>query len=47
MAESDVSRVENILEAATALNMIYKVVRHFYLMGKRTTSMLVIVRLKW
>jgi len=46
MTESDVSRVENILEAATALNMIYKIVRHFYLMGKRTTSMLVIVQLQ-
>ncbi|HZT34576.1 MAG TPA: DUF1512 family protein, partial [Nitrososphaera sp.] len=40
------SRIENILEAATALNMIYKVVRHFYLMGKRTTSMFVLVQLQ-
>lgn len=44
--ERDVSRMENILEAATALNMIYKVVRHFYLMGKRTTSMFVLVQLQ-
>lgn len=40
------SRIENILEAASALNMIYKVVRHFYLMGKRTTSMFVLVQLQ-
>src|SRR5919202_1301631 len=46
MNESHASRVENILEAATALNMIYKVVRHFYLMGKRTTSMFVLVQLQ-
>lgn len=46
MSDSDVSRMENILEAATALNMIYKVVRHFYLMGKRTTSMFVLVQLQ-
>jgi hypothetical protein len=44
--ESDISRIENILEAATALNTIYKVVRHFYLMGKRTTSMFVLVQLQ-
>jgi hypothetical protein len=45
-SDRDVSRMENILEAATALNMIYKVVRHFYLMGKRTTSMFVLVQLQ-
>jgi hypothetical protein len=42
----EVLRLENILEAATALNMIYKVVRHFYLMGKRTTSMFVLIQLQ-
>jgi hypothetical protein len=40
------TRIENILEAATALNIIYKIVRHFYLMGKRTTSMFVLVQLQ-
>lgn len=45
-SEQDISKMENILEAATALNMIYKVVRHFYLMGKRTTSMFVLVQLQ-
>src|SRR5438093_10869741 len=46
MTEWQASRIENILEAATALNMIYKIVRHFYLMGKRTTSMFVLVQLQ-
>ncbi len=45
-SDGNISRMENILEAATALNMIYKVVRHFYLMGKRTTSMFVLVQLQ-
>src|SRR5918911_1093998 len=46
ISDTDVSHTENILEAATALNMIYKVVRHFYLLGKRTTNMLVLVQLQ-
>lgn len=46
MTELEASRIENILEAATALNMIYKIVRHFYLMGKRTTSVFVLVQLQ-
>jgi hypothetical protein len=45
MTESQASCIENILEAATALNMIYKIVSHFYLMGKRTTGMFVLVQL--
>ncbi|HZC88848.1 MAG TPA: DUF1512 domain-containing protein [Nitrososphaera sp.] len=45
-SHQEVTKIENILEAASALNMIYKVVRHFYLMGKRTTSMFVLVQLQ-
>ncbi len=45
-SDQELSKIENILEAATALNMIYKIVRHFYLMGKRTTSMFVLVQLQ-
>ncbi len=40
------SKMENILEAATILHLIYKVVRHFYLMGKKTSSMFFIVQLQ-
>jgi len=46
ITESQVSRLENIIEAATALNIIYKTVRHFYLVGKRTTGMFVLVQLQ-
>ena len=44
--DKEISKIENILEAATALNLIYKVVRHYYLMGKRTTSMFILVQLQ-
>ena len=44
--DQEISKIENILEAATALNLIYKVVRHYYLMGKRTTSMFILVQLQ-
>ncbi len=40
------SKMENILEAATILHLIYKVVRHFYLMGKKTSSMFFIIQLQ-
>ncbi len=40
------SKMENILEAATILHLIYKVVRHFYLMGKKTTSMFFLIQLQ-
>jgi hypothetical protein len=40
------STMENMIEAATALNYIYKIVRHFYLLGKRTTSIYVLVQLQ-
>ena len=46
LSETQTSRIENILEAATALNMIYKVVRHFYILGKQTTSMFVLLQLQ-
>jgi hypothetical protein len=40
------STTENLLEAATALNFIYKVVRHFYLLGKRTSSLFYLIQLQ-
>lgn len=46
ISDYEVSKIENMLEAASALNMIYKVVRHFYLLGKRTTSVYVLVQLQ-
>lgn len=46
ITDYEASKIENMLEAVSALNMIYKVVRHFYLMGKRTTSVYVLVQLQ-
>ncbi len=40
------SRLENSIEAITMLNTIYKIVRHFYLLGKKTTSMFFVVQLQ-
>ncbi|MGF3521514.1 MAG: DUF1512 family protein, partial [Candidatus Bathyarchaeia archaeon] len=44
--EVQVNNLENTLEAAMALNYIYKVVRHFYLQGKKTLSLYTIMQLQ-
>ncbi len=44
--ETQVNNLENTLEAAMALNYIYKVVRHFYLQGKKTLSLYTIMQLQ-
>jgi len=44
--ETQTNNLENTLEAAMALNYIYKVVRHFYLLGKKTLSLYVIMQLQ-
>jgi hypothetical protein len=44
--ETQVDNLENTLEAAMALNYIYKVVRHYYLLGKRTLSLYIIMQLQ-
>jgi len=41
-----VNNLENTLEAAMALNYIYKVVRHYYIQGKKTLSLYVIMQLQ-
>lgn len=38
--------LENTLEAAMAINFIYKVVRHFYIQGKKTLSFYTILQLQ-
>jgi hypothetical protein len=38
--------LENTLEAAMALNYIYKVVRHYYIQGKKTLSLYTIMQLQ-
>ena len=44
--EVQVNNLENTLEAAMALNFIYKVVRHYYIQGKKTLSLYVIMQLQ-
>ncbi len=44
--EVQVNNLENTLEAAMALNFIYKVVRHYYIQGKKTLSLYIIMQLQ-
>lgn len=44
--DTQTSNIENILEVATALNYYYKVVRHYYLLGKKTMSYFWVVQLQ-
>jgi len=44
--ETQINNLENTLEAAMALNYIYKVVRHYYIQGKKTLSLYVIMQLQ-
>ena len=44
--EVQINNLENTLEAAMALNYIYKVVRHFYIQGKKTLSLYIIMQLQ-
>jgi len=37
---------ENMLEVASAMNLIFKIVRHFYIMGKKTSSIFVLAQLQ-
>ncbi|RLI09788.1 DUF1512 domain-containing protein [Candidatus Bathyarchaeota archaeon] len=45
-SEEDVHNLEGLLEAALALNVLYKVVRHYYLLGKKTASLFIIAQLQ-
>jgi hypothetical protein len=42
----NVSISENLLEVATSLNLIHKIVRHFYLLGKKTNSYFTLIQLQ-
>jgi len=44
--ETQINNLENMLEATLALNIIYKIIRHFYLLGKKTLSMYVIMQVQ-
>lgn len=40
------SILENLLEISAALNMYYKVVRHYYLVGKKTSNLYLLMQLQ-
>ena len=44
--KTQINNLENTLEAAMALHMIYKIIRHFYLLGKKTLSLYVIMQIQ-
>ena len=44
-SESELNNLENLLEAALALNVYYKVIRHFYLLGKKTMNLYIIMQI--
>jgi hypothetical protein len=44
--ESQNRNLANTLEAALALNIIYKVIRHFYELGKKTLSLYIIMQIQ-
>jgi hypothetical protein len=39
------NNLENLLEAGLALNIFYKVIRHYYLMGKKTMNIYIIMQI--
>jgi hypothetical protein len=43
--ESQRNNLENLLEASLALNVFYKVIRHYYLMGKKTMNIYIIMQI--
>jgi hypothetical protein len=43
---TQVNNLENSLEAAMSLNLIYKVIRHYYMLGKKTYSLYVIMQVQ-
>ncbi len=45
-SESQLNNLGNLVEASWALNMIYRIVRHFYLLGRRTSSFFIILQLQ-
>jgi len=44
--ETQINNLELMLEAALALNLIYRVIRHYYLLGRKTLSLYVIMQLQ-
>ena len=45
-SDSVLNNLENLVEASWALNTIFRIVRHFYLLGKKTGSIFIIIQLQ-
>ena len=45
-SDVEVNNLENLVEVSLALNTIYRIVRHFYLLGKKTSSFYLILQLQ-
>ncbi|HHL41524.1 MAG TPA: DUF1512 domain-containing protein, partial [Candidatus Bathyarchaeota archaeon] len=43
--ESQRNNLENLLEASLVLNQFYKIIRHYYLMGKKTMNIYIIMQI--
>jgi hypothetical protein len=44
--ETQINNLTNLLEVSLGLNQVYKIVRHLYLMGKKTVSFYIILQLQ-
>lgn len=44
--ENQIDNLENLLDVALGLNYIYRVVRHFYLLGKKTKSIYLVMQVQ-
>jgi hypothetical protein len=44
--ENQAANFENALEAALGLHQIFKIVRHFYILGKKSKSMMIIMQIQ-
>ncbi|NVM31109.1 MAG: DUF1512 domain-containing protein [Candidatus Helarchaeota archaeon] len=45
-SRDEAANIEGTIEAASGINMIYKIVRHFLLLGKKTKSLILIMQLQ-
>jgi len=43
--EANLNNLENLLEASMDLNLIFRIVKHYYLFGKRTNAYIIIAQL--
>ena len=44
--ETQVNNIEGVLEVALGLNQIYRIINHYYLLGKKTMSLYVIMQIQ-